>query len=463
MSGLYNTINIGLSGLLALRQALDVHAHNLANATTEGYRRQEAILRAVPGLPPPGNMNALLGGQWGAGVWAAWPRHSHESFLDLQARITDASLGRWSSVSTMLHQVETILQPAPGDDLGAQLDRFWNAWEAVAVQPEDLGIRYALRQQAVALTDAFRDAHSRLQSIRTTADTSLSTRIDEVNSITAEVAELNRVIAVALAESRAPNDDLDRRDLLLNRLAELTGAMPFTGEEGHLIVYLDGRPIIQGSSAHQLSFASTAGGVEIRNSYDDGLTSITNGEIGGLLEARDVSLPTYIDQLNTLASTLIAEVNALHQTGFGLDDNTGRDFFVPGGEAGTIALDPAILADVQAIAAAAGPGVPGDGSVALQIAGLRSASVISGRTLVGYAHALLGLIGSDARAADSTISAYRSAREQIRVQEQSVSGVSTDEELAYLMQCQRAYEAAAQVIQVGDEMLRTVIERLGVR
>jgi flagellar hook-associated protein 1 FlgK len=462
MSGPYNTINIGLSALVAHRYALDVHAHNLANSTTPGYRRQEAILHAVPGLPPPGNMNALLGGQWGAGVWAVGARHSHESFLDLQVRLTDAALGRWSQVSSMLHQVETILQPTPGEDISAQLDRFWNAWEAVAAQPNDIGARYALREQATALTDAFHDADSRLQSMRASTDISLDTRVDEVNTITAEVAELNRVIAVAITEGRTPNDELDRRDLLLNRLAQLTGATPFTSEGGHLMVYLDGRPIIEGNTAYQLSFVSTAGGAEIRTSYDGDAVTITNGEIGGLIEARDVCLPTYLDQLNTLAATLITEVNALHQAGFGLDNSTGQDFFVAGGNAANISLDPAIIADVQAIAAAAGPDQPGDGSVALQIANLRFTPLLDGRSLNEYAQALLGLVGSDARGADSAITAYSAAREQVRLQEQSVSGVSTDEEMAYLMECQRAYEAAARIIQAGDEMLRTVIEQLGV-
>jgi len=462
MSGLYNTINIGISGLIAHRQALDVRAHNIANVSTEGYRRQEAILHAVPGLPPAGNMNALLGGQWGAGVWAATTRHSHESFLDLQQRITDAAIGRWGSIATTLKQVETILQPTPGEDLSAQLDRFWNAWEAVAAQPEDMGARYALREQATSLANSFHQAELRLQSIRTSSDVAISGRVEEVNRIAVEVADLNRVVAVAMAEKRAPNDDLDRRDMLLNRLAELTGAMPFTSEDGNLIVYLDGRPIIQGSSAFPLSFTTTAGGVEIHSAYDGQPVTIGNGEIGGLLNARDVCVPGYLDQLNTLAATLIGEVNALHQAGCGLDNITGRDFFVAGGQGGTITLDPAIEADVRAIAAAAGPDTPGDGGIALQIANLRASPVLTGRSLNDFAHALLGQVGGDVQSAEGALAAYQASREQLNIQQQSVSGVSTDEELADLIQCQRAYEASARVIQVGDEMLRTVIERLGV-
>jgi flagellar hook-associated protein 1 FlgK len=463
MSGIFSTINIGLSGLLAQRRAIDVHAHNIANAGSEGYRRQEALITANPSLPAAGNLNALVGGQWGQGVQALSVIHSHESYLDLQARITGAALGQWTSAADVLHQVEVVLQPAPGEDLGAQLDRFWNAWEEVAVRPEDMGARYALCQQAAALTDAFHDASLRLGSLRTSTDVAIVTRVEEINALGAEVAELNRVIAVALAEGRMPNDDLDRRDVLLDRIAGLTGAMPFTSEKGDLIVYVDGRPLVQGQSFFALSAVSTAGGMEIRTSYDDTAMTITQGEIGGLLYARDACLPTYLEALDALAEAVVTEVNAAHRAGYGLDDSTGQDFLLAAGtSAGTMEVNPGLLADPRGIAAAGAAGSPGDGSVATQIANLRFAGVLSGRTYGEFAAALLGRVGGDVRVADVTIASCRAAREQIRLQQQSVSGVVTDEEIAYLTQCQRAYEAAARVIQVADEMLRLVIERMGV-
>ena len=461
MSGLFSTISIGVSSLLAHRQAIDVRAHNVANSAREGYRRQEAVLAAVPGMPLAGNLNSLLGGQWGAGVWAICARHSHETYLGLQARLADAALGRWGMASNVLHQVETIIQPAPGEDLSSQLDRFWNAWEAVAVQPEDMGARYQLREQARSLCDAFHDSALRIQSLRVTTDGAIGARVTEVNSIAAEVAQLNRIISVALAENRTPNDDLDRRDVLLNRLAQLTGAMPLNSEGGNLIVYLDGRPLIEGSKSYALSLATTAGGIEIRTSYDDGVVDIGAGETGGLLYAREVLLPGDLGELDLLAGELISQVNALHRLGYGLDNATDRDFFVAGGVAATISITADIVADVRAIASAAAPDSPGDGSVARQIAALRSQTVVSGQTLNGLAQALLAMIGGDARAADTQVEAYQAAREQVRTQQQSVSGVSTDEEMAYLIELQRAYEAAARIVQVGDELLRVVIERLG--
>lgn len=459
MSGLFGIINIGLSALLAHRQSLDVRSHNLANVDTPGYSRQEALLGTNPALPPAGTAEALIGGQFGSGVNVVAVRRARESFLGLQARICGGAFGKWNSTAGALRQVESILAPSPGNDISSMLDGFWNAWETVANHPEDVGLRYVLLETATTLSDTFRDYVERLQSISLTIDTGLETRVQEVNTLTTQIAEYNRQISVALAEQRAPNDLYDSRDLLLDRLAELTGAMPMNSERGQLIVYLDGRPVIQGGSAYQLSV--TAAGLV--TSYDDAEVQITSGEISGLLEARDVAIPGYLNELDLIAGTLVTEINALHQTGFGLDDVTGRDFFVAGTTAADIAVDPAIAADVRAIAGAAAIASPGDGSVALQIANLRSTPVLAGRTINEVAQTLLALVGNDIATCRNGIEAQQFALDQIRRQQQSISGVSIDEELIYLTFSQRAYEAAARIITVADDMLGIIIERMGVR
>lgn len=461
MSGLFGIIHLGLSALLSHRSALSVRSHNLANADTPGYSRQDAILGANPPVPAAGTAEALIGGQHGTGVHVVTIHRARESFLGVQARICKGALGRYRAATSALREAESILAPSPGEDVSALLDRFWDAWESVANQPENLGLRRVLRELAITLGDTFQHYVQRLNSVRLTLDDGIQARVDEVNDLAAQIAEYNRRISVAQAEGRAPNDLLDARDVLLDRLAEITGALPVNSEVGHLIVYLDGRPLVQGQSVYPISVVSGAGGIEIHSSYDDAAIAITNGEIGGLLYARDTAIPDYLNQLDSLATTLIAEVNARHQTGFGLDGVTGRDFFLAGATAGDLALDPAILADEQAIAAAAAD-VPGDGSIALQIANLRTAPVLAGRTLNEVAYALLGAVGNDLGAHDSGVQAQEFALAQIEQQQQSVSGVSIDEELTYLTLSQRAYEAAARIVTAADQMLGIVLERMGV-
>jgi len=459
MSDLFGIINLGLSALTAHRTAVDVTSHNLANANTPGYSRQEALLATNPPLPPAGTAAAIVGGQTGTGVHVQAVRRAQEAFLALQSRTFRSELGRWSAAAPPLKEVESVLSPAPGTDLSALLDRFWDAWDTVANAPEDLGLRETLLGTAATLVDSFREASQRLQTIRLTTDVGITSRINEVNTLARQVAELNRQIQVALAEGRSPNDLLDSREIALDRLAELCGAMPFLSEGGHLIIYLDGRPLVQGSAAFSLSVTTGSQGVQITTSYDGQPVRVSNGEIGGLLQARDAAIPAYLQRLDAVASALVSQVNALHEAGYGLDGNTGVSFFVGGTTAGDIALDPAVAADGRAIAASAS-GAPGDGSVALRIANLRTRPVLGGRTLSEAAQDLFGALGEDIAACDDRADSQQTALDQLQQQQQSVSGVSIDEELVYLTLSQRAYEAAARIITAADEMLATIIERM---
>jgi len=462
VSSLFGIIDIGLSALVAHRGAMDTEGHNLANVDTPGYHRQDALLTTNPGLPAVGSSMSLCGGQFGSGVQVTTVRRAQEAFLGLQTRMLKATTGRWSSAASPLREAESILSPGPGEDLSARLDEFWNAWENVANSPEDVSLRADLSESASTLADTFRSDTQQLESTRLTVDSGIKSRVDEVNTLASQVGELDRQISVAQAEGRSPNDILDTRDQSLERLSELCGAMPFSSEGGQLIIYLDGRVLVQGESSYPISMTTGAGGVEIRSSYDNSTIQVANGEIGGLLYARDTGIPAYLDQLNTLAGTLVTEVNARHRAGFGLDGVDQRDFFVAGGTAGDIALDPAIQADPRAIATAQTADAPGDGSVALDIANLRTTAVLGGQSLGQVAQAMLGGVGNDIARADTEVQAAGAAMDQIQQQEQSVSGVSIDEELTYLSEMQRAYEAGARIISVANDLLGVVIEQMGV-
>lgn len=460
MSGLFGIINLGLSALRSQRSALNVTSHNLANATTPGYSRQSAVLSQNPPLPPAGTSEALVGGQYGTGVRVVSFYRAREGFLSTQARIAQGYLGRHGAAASALREAEAALAPAPGEDISALLDRFWDAWDDVANEPADLGLRHVLRGAGDVLAATFRNQVERLNSIRQAMNTGIRARVEEVNELASQIAEYNCRIAVARAEDRSPNDLLDARDRLLGRFAELTGALPAHSEAGHLSVYLDGRPVMQGASFWPVSLSSGAGGMEIVSGYDGAVVDVARGEIGGMLYARDTAIPMYLSELDSLARTLVAEVNARHQNGYGLDGVTGRAFFAAGSGAADIALDPTVAADVQTVGAGASD-APGDGEVALSIARLRTTAVSGGRTLGELGHLLLGMVGDDLRNCDDGGAAQEFALEQIREQEQSVSGVSVDEEIAHMTLCQRAYEAAARVVTAADEMIAIVLERLG--
>jgi len=455
-------IHTALSGILAQQRAMDATAHNIANAQTPGFRRQEAVLATRPPYPPAGQLAAIGTGQYGTGVEVAMVRRAQDQFLDLHARLLDAQLGRWTAAANTLHEVEGIIAQQSGSDLGALLDRFWNAWQEVSLHPEDGAIRVTLRQEALTLTSAFRDTVSRLRDSQAGIDRTVQARVQEINNMAAEIAGLNREITAVLAEGNQPNDLLDRRDYLLGELSKMVGATTLVATDGNAIVNVGGRPLVEGVESFAMQASLGAGG-HVQVLWGDGSpVNVANGELYGLLQTRDATIPDYLAQLDTIATNLINRVNTLHQAGYGLDDSTGVSFLA-GTSAADISLDPAIMADVRQIAAASGPGAPGDGSNALAIAQVRDEILVGSQTLNQAFRSLLSQAGSEARDARVRAESMEFARQQVAEQQQSLYGVSLDEELTNMVQFQHAYNASARVLTALDEMLVTLIERMGAR
>jgi flagellar hook-associated protein 1 FlgK len=453
-------IHTALSGILAQQRAMDATAHNIANAQTPGFRRQEAVLATNQPYPPPGQLAAIGMGQYGTGVQVAMVRRAQDQFLDLHARLLDSQLGAWTAASSVMQEVEGIIASESGTDLDALLDRFWDAWQEVSIHPEDSAIRVTLRQETLTLTAAFRDTVTRLRDSQAGIDRVIEGRVQEINNMAAEVAQCNREITAVLAEGNQPNDLLDRRDYLLGQLSEMVGATTLITTDGNIIVNIGGRPLVEGVESFALQSPLGAGGHVDVQWADGTAVNITNGELAGLLEMRDTAIPDYLAQLDAIAAGLIARVNELHEAGYGLDNSTGVSFLT-GASAADIALDGAIVADVRAIAAATALDAPGDGGNALAIAQVRDEILVASQTLNQAFRSLLSQVGSKARDAQERAESLDFARQQVAEQQQSLYGVSLDEEMTNMLQFQHAYNAAARVLTALDEMLVTLIERMG--
>ena len=149
-------LQTSLRGLLAQQRALDTTGHNIANASTQGYSRQEAVMAASPALHiPAGGIQSGAGAQLGAGVDIQDYRRVRDQFLDLQFRAQAMRLGAESTRSEQLGRAETALAE-PGDNgIAKQLESFWNAWSDVANAPNDTAAREALIEQSKTLASAF--------------------------------------------------------------------------------------------------------------------------------------------------------------------------------------------------------------------------------------------------------------------------------------------------------------------
>jgi flagellar hook-associated protein 1 FlgK len=437
-------LQTALSGILAQQRGLDVTTHNVANANTLGFSRQEAVMVASPAFLYPSVNTGGVPGQIGTGVDVTAYRRIRDAFVDVQLRAQSTRQGNYEARSDGLDQVELALAE-PGDTgINSLLNRFWNAWQDVANAPENLATRQALVQAAGALTDGFRSLSSQLATIGSQTAASVTSTIDEVNSIGRQVLALNVQIANATAVGDTPNDLFDQRDLLVDRLAKLGNVSVTTSNLSAIDIVFSGATLVSGTISSQTLAESD-------------LTSLSSGKLAGLVGLRDTVLPGYSAQLDAIASALVSKTNAAHATGYDLNGIAGGAFFgAAGTTAATLAVDAAIVAAPGRIAAAKAPGEVGDATVALQIAALRDDAALD----TAYRQ-LVTTIGSDSEEAQRSLANATLLADALSSRRDSISGVSLDEEMTNLMRFQRGFQASSRALSAMDEMIDTLVNRTG--
>lgn len=427
-------LQTALRGLLAQQQAIDVTGHNIANANTPGFSRQEAVLRTtLPYVVPANSVNTGAGAQLGTGVDVSAIRRIRDQFLDLQYRAQQMNLGDAAARTTSLDLVELAFAEPTDDGLAMQLARFWDAWSDLANAPENAGARAALVTTAQTLVTTFATIHSQLTTVAQQAQDeydAITGPTGEVANIAAELAELNRAIGDAVFRGQHPNDLMDRRDQLLDQLATLGQVSVTDVGDSRLQVDFGGVTLVDPSTPTGYTWPQT-------------LTA-PGGKLGALLDLASPTGPalTYRRQLDEVAAELVRAVNALH---------TRTPFFDP---AGTTADTITVVVTDATIQTGSGA-ASGENDVAQAIARLRGGSVDQ------LYQGLVARLGTELQAARRAEATAQSLVDAIEDRRQSVAGVSLDEEMTNLIRFQRAYQASARAMTTIDEMLETLITRTG--
>jgi flagellar hook-associated protein 1 FlgK len=435
MSGIstFTGLQTALRGLTAQQRALDVTSHNIANVNTPGYSRQEAVLTAAPVLDiGAGALQQGQGAQLGQGVDVLAYRRIRDDFLDLQWRAQNMSGGQAEVGAQRLTQVQSALGTGTTADLGAQLDKFWSSWQTLAANPQSASAKANVAGTAQTLAQGFNRLDGDLAGLGTQATAAVTDLLSPqgpIQPIANELAKLNGAINQAQTAGVAPNDLLDRRDLLIDNLSRYgqVSVTPDASNPGMVTVAFGGAttPLVSGATVTMPTTAT--------------LAANPGGQIGGLQDVA-AKIAGYRTSLNGLAGSLITAVNGASSTAV---------------FSGTGANDIASVATSATISAGASAGAAGDNSVALTIAAMRSGAVGQ-----GYA-GLVQTIGADTAQATNNQDTTARVLGSLTEQRQSVSGVSMDEEMANMVRFQRGYQAAARALTTMDEALDTLINRTG--
>lgn len=328
-----SVLSIGVSGLNAAQMGLSVAGHNIANAATPGFSRQNIVQGT--------NIAVQSGsGYLGQGTNVQTVKRVYSDFLAKQVMSASTTAAELDTYSREIQQIDNLLAD-PSSGLSPALQTFFRGVADVAANPESLAARQSMLSSAHALVGRFQSLDSRLQDVRAGVDSQLAAAMGEANSIAGQIAVLNNRIVVAQAGNvhTPPNDLLDQRDRLLGELNQVVRTTTSTDTDGSVNVFIgNGQPLVVGSQSYRLEpapdvfdptritvgYASPAGSVRLQESL------VTGGKLGGLLTFRSEVLDSAQNALGRVATALSARFNAQHALGQDLMGALGGTFFTPG-------------------------------------------------------------------------------------------------------------------------------------
>lgn len=462
MSGLLALLTQTSGSLQATTAWTATISNNLSNSETLGYSRQRAELAAV--LPGDRYGNAWIG----RGATLQTVTQARDRFIEAQIPL---SIGRHASSSTQSDLLKSVTALDVDSGVGPSVSNLFSALRTLAQNPGSQNYREAAVGAARNLATSFNSVGKQLGDARTAIDQRLSGTLPEVNQLAAQVADLNIRIREARASGGPPNDLLDTRTKLGDRLAELTGATPVANSADDLnLVLPGGSALVNGNFGATLSVqpdATNRGHFSLLITQPDGsgpqaLANAPGGQLGGMLAARDGALKTSETDLDQLAFDLAGTMNTIHQAGYALDGTTGHAMFsmsatVPGA-ALSLAVDPALSANVSLLAASSSAAtVPGDATNLQALINSENTTLTSGLSAGATIARMTAQYGTATASAQASSEADGAVLDHATAMRQSVSGVNVDEELINMQKAQRSYEAISKVIKATDDMLTTLM------
>ena len=449
---LISLLGIARSALLTHQRALDVTGHNVANAMTPGYSRQRLDL--VPASP----LN-MPSGMMGRGVTDAGVSRVRDWLLDSSVHRESGMLGQSQTLGHFLGQVEAAINEPSEYGVSAALDGLFNAFSELANDPSSSVHRGLVQQHARRLVDQLHQLDSSIVETSQNALAEMRATVEDVNRLASEIAGLNQQILAAAGPLHSAPDLEDQRDLLIDQLSESMGVRVLRRDDGTVGIAAGDTLLVDGGSARVLEVRALAGGgtgVGIQGGAD---VNPRSGSLQGLTDVINVELPGLRSSLDQFAAALVAEVNAIHRTGFTRSGANNTDFFDPAGvTAYTIDLSAAVQSSGDAIAAGATPAA-GDGDVALQLGSLRATplAALGGVSMGDFYVETVTSFGSTVLDVTQTAAAHRTLVERAQMMRASSNGVNVDEEMVLLIAQQQAFAAASRLVTVANQMVEDIL------
>jgi flagellar hook-associated protein 1 FlgK len=323
--------NIGVSGLAAAQAGLLTTGHNISNASTPGYNRQQTVQST--------NTPQFTGaGYFGQGANVVTVKRIYNQFLAGQTLSAQTRLAELNAYADQIRQIDGLLAD-PSAGLSTALNDFFRGVHEVAASPASIPARQSMLSMAQALVGRFQSVDGRLNEIRDGVDTQLAGTVADINSYSTQIAALNQriILAQAAGPGQPANDLLDQRDQLVAELNQQVRVTTVTASDGSLNVFVgNGQAVVVGAQSYSLATMQSGEdasrmtvGITLPGGGSAALPEamLTGGTLGGLLAFRRESLDTAQNALGRIAMGLAETFNAQHRLGQDLTGAIGGNFF----------------------------------------------------------------------------------------------------------------------------------------
>jgi flagellar hook-associated protein 1 FlgK len=477
--GLNAGLLMGAQAMSTQQIAIETIGNNIANINTPGYVRQRANIVS--------NVEVGQGGEIDNGASVSSIESLRSPLLD---SLVQQSLGNQGYADNQASLTSTV-QSALGEQFTSAgsssasgtassgsgpvqdaLTNFFGALQSLASSPTDATARQVVVTDAQTLATAVNGAYSRLQSTQGQVASDASTLTTQINQLSSSIASLNQQITQTEAASGATENDLrDARAQDVQSLSSLVNVTATTQTNGTVTVALADAPsVVLVSGVHS---GGTGGTQSLSVSYNaNAATPLTvsgsssgtlgtgipsAGSLGSDLDVANnvIGSPAasgntgLLGALDGVANQLSSQINTQNEAGYDLNGHAGGAFF-SGTGAATLAVSSSIVSNPSLIAAGNGTGTL-DGSNAQAMANLQTQPAI-----IPAFQSMVSNLGQTVSTAAENQTTQDQVTKQLQTQQNSIEGVSIDEEMTNLINFQNAYAASARFITTISGMYSTL-------
>lgn len=330
MGSTFSGIELGKRSIMAHTDAITTAGHNISNADTEGYSRQRVNMKEFDPLYRADLERLERAGMIGQGIDTQSVERVRDEMLDQRITSIQHEESYWKTRGDYYTMIEAVYNEPEDVSIRSNMDKFWESWQELSLHPENQASRQAVVTRGESLSDSIRTKWDSLTGLGSLINSDIESTVRQVNDHIKQISSINKEIVRSRAMGDNPNDLLDRRDLIVDKLSKLMNITTDQRDPDEFMVHVNGQILVQGGVARTFSLESPTDNYSYSDLIwtDTGLDAeVSGGVLGALIELRDVDIRNEIQSLNTMTMNFADLVNDVHRNAFGANRVTGLDFF----------------------------------------------------------------------------------------------------------------------------------------